>query len=1251
MRLDADTVKALIVALNFVPQDGKSGIYYKVYTSHGGYTIFVDFNREKFIYNADTNPKKSNITVWGKETSNFSQAENLVILECVNRLLEKGYAPSSIELEKVYPSGRGHSGRLDILVKAVNGTPFLMIECKTWGSEYEKERLKMAQNGGQLFNYYCDARATRHLCLYTSRMEAAIEYRNSIVDVEDAWAGLSEVKDIYGHWNKNFKDNGIFDGCSAPYDIRHRALTYGELKGLGGEDSGKIYNQIMEILRHNAISDKPNAFNKLLNLFVCKIVDEDKNADDELDFQWRESDTDETLQLRLNDLYKEGMWRFLEIQVIDYSQDDVAHRLANLDSTTKQWVMEMYTNTRLKKSPNFAFVEVQDERTFAHNAKVVREIVELLQVYKFRYAQRHEFLGNFFELLLNTSIKQEAGQYFTPVPITRFILSALPLKELVQKRVDSRSREPLPTVIDYACGSGHFLTEYMSQMQNIIDSGTIDLRRASPAVKSQFQVWQDIIKFSWASDTVYGIDMDNRLVKTAKVSAFFNGDGNANIVWASGLDHFTKSENYRDKLKRANGQDNGQFDILVSNPPYSVDSFKSTVEHGEDSFELYQYLTSSSSEIECLFVERTKQLLKTGGWAAVILPSSILSNSGIYTRAREILLKYFRVKAIVEPGAGTFMETGTNTVILFLERRGNSDHEDIIREINQFFTVKRDVAVAGLENAFSSFVAAAYSGLSLADYISIFSGHPTEQAKTHELYLNYKREFEEDFIDKAVSAEKEKLLCFLLTHDQEVVLVKAGKGKEQKQFLGYEFSKSRGREGLHWLSGGTKLYDESDPLNPEKVNSYIYRAYLNQRAPVAPELSRYVSYVPLSSLIEYGTSKFDKVINPGKRRELLHSVYPQKELGELCEIKIGGTPSRDVPEYFSGSNLWVSVSELNGGVITDTKEKITDEAVRNSNVKLIPKGTTLVSFKLSLGKTAVAGRDLYTNEAIAALIPKDSSALLGRYLFYLFDGKLIDLDNLKGNNVFGKSLNSEHMRRNVRIPLPPLDIQQKIVDEMAQIEKKMAQAEQDLGSCRSSIVHLVNGVAAPQEKPLSQIAICNPSKSALSDMPDTMAVSFVEMAAVSNDGHITGAVDRLLGDVRKGSYTYFRENDIIVAKITPCMENGKCALAVGLTNGIGMGSSEFHVFRCGDLVLPGYLFAFLNRASVREAAEAVMTGASGHRRVPIEFYRQLSIPLPPISEQRRIVAEIQQVEDQISLLNGQLNMLRMEKDAVLKKYL
>ncbi len=462
MQFSEDAIKRLITAIGYTPQDGKSGIYLKSYQNHDGYCIFVDFNSQKIIYDSDENPSGISIKVWERTTSNFSQSENFVVLECVDSLLEKGYTPSCIELEKTYPSGHGRSGRLDILVKSVDDVPFLMIECKTWGTEFDKEQSKMLKNGGQLFTYYANDRVTEFLCLYASQINDTRERKNIIVDVDPAWVSLSGVKEIYDHWNKNFKDNGIFDSYAAPYDVKHRALTYGKLETLKEEHSGKIYNQIMEILRHNAISDKPNAFNKLLNLFVCKLIDEaDKNPEDELDFQWLENDTYESLQLRLNDLYKKGMLRFLEIEVVDYEQREVYEKLANIeDSLTKQWIMKMYTDTRLKKSPNFAFVEVQDDRTFDLNAKVVREIVELLQAYKFRYEQKHEFLGNFFELLLNTSMKQEAGQFFTPVPITRFIISSLPLAELVQERVDGRQKEPLPTVIDYACGSGHFLTEY-----------------------------------------------------------------------------------------------------------------------------------------------------------------------------------------------------------------------------------------------------------------------------------------------------------------------------------------------------------------------------------------------------------------------------------------------------------------------------------------------------------------------------------------------------------------------------------------------------------------------------------------------------------------------------------------------------------------------------------------------------------------------------------------------------------------------
>ncbi len=124
---------------------------------------------------------------------------------------------------------------------------------------------------------------------------------------------------------------------------------------------------------------------------------------------------------------------------------------------------------------------------------------------------------------------------------------------------------------------------------------------------------------------------------------------------------------------------------------------------------------------------------------------------------------------------------------------------------------------------------------------------------------------------------------------------------------------------------------------------------------------------------------------------------------------------------------------MRGQVITDTKEKITDEAVKKSNVKLIPKGTTLLSFKLSIGKTAIAGADLYTNEAIAALIPQDKDAILDTYIFYVFNSGAINLTNV-GDKAFGKSLNSKYLNEYVMIPIPPIEIQRQIVSECEKID-------------------------------------------------------------------------------------------------------------------------------------------------------------------------------------------------------------------------
>ena len=159
------------------------------------------------------------------------------------------------------------------------------------------------------------------------------------------------------------------------------------------------------------------------------------------------------------------------------------------------------------------------------------------------------------------------------------------------------------------------------------------------------------------------------------------------------------------------------------------------------------------------------------------------------------------------------------------------------------------------------------------------------------------------------------------------------------------------------------------------------------------------------------------------------------------------------------------------------------------------------------------------------------------------------------------------------------------------------------------------------------------------------------MASVSEKGFIADKIDKPLKDLKKGSYTYFAENDIIIAKITPCMENGKCAIAEGLTNGLAMGSSEFHVFRTKEDMNNKFLFALLNRESVRKEGEKNFTGSSGHRRVPPSFYENYKIPVPPFTEQTALVSAISVLEGRIVAAQSVIASAASLKAAVMRQYL
>lgn len=239
--------KKLIQNIGFQAKENTSGIFIKKYSD--GYAIEVDFEKQTFYFGGK-------IKIQGKDIQNISKPEDWVVLECLNKLLEKGYKPENISLEKVYPAGHGFSGRLDICVTREDGSEYLLIECKTYGKEFEKEFTRIKKDGGQLFTYFKFSNKADVIMLYASELKGNdIVSKSEIVKIEDDYRS-GDVKDFYEKWNKLTKDNGVFDSWVKPYNFESKALSIKDLEEIRQEDSSFIFNRFLEILRHNVVSDK-----------------------------------------------------------------------------------------------------------------------------------------------------------------------------------------------------------------------------------------------------------------------------------------------------------------------------------------------------------------------------------------------------------------------------------------------------------------------------------------------------------------------------------------------------------------------------------------------------------------------------------------------------------------------------------------------------------------------------------------------------------------------------------------------------------------------------------------------------------------------------------------------------------------------------------------------------------------------------------------------------------------------------------
>lgn len=954
--------------------------------------------------------------------------ESLVVLECVNRLLEKGYLPQNISLEIPFKAGTQEKGQwLDIMLKK-DDVAFALIECKTFGKEHRQERQKMNKHGGQLFSYFANQTDAKYLILYSTSIETPDKNECDIIKT-DIFKDCTNNAERMKVWDRTTESNGFFES-ELLYDfnagLRKKNLMpisyddiYSTVKN-SNDVNGTIFNRFAEILRRHTVSDKTNSYNKIFNLFLCKIIDEDSSSEDKiLDFQWKNNETAEEVISRLSTLYKKGMQKYMELDVTDHTEKEFEEQLKNLSD--KQEAVKMFQEIRLYKNNEFAFKEVINKRTFDENAKVVKEVVKLLEKYQIKYSCKQAFLGDFFERLLNIGIKQEAGQFFTPVPIARFIVNSIPFEKVINQKINDGEKDFLPRIIDYACGSGHFLTEGMDRLQNIIDE-KINTTNLTQGQKSNISFWQTNketnVAYNWAKDYVYGIEKDYRLVKTTKIACFLNGDGEANIIYGDGLESFG-SEYYRGVLKEKHNKENKQFDVVIANPPFSVECFKETLENGAKDFELFNALGDRSDDIECLFIERTAQLLKDDGICAIILPSTILTNGGIHSKARRLFIENFELRAIQKLHGGVFAATPNTTLVLFGVRRKSRDItlKNIDKLLQEYLSTKLDINYNQNQNVISK-----YCSIIETTFEDFTAKITTDES------------FKKD--------QLQRLKFFLLTNAQPCLIgdydAKSEKGKLEKIFLGYEHSGRQKYEGIHPFPKNaegkinSKLYTDNNPLDGKKVSSYIYKILSDEKidnSNIDTSLHKNIHITTLEKLVNWDEREFSLYVNVDKIQDTAIWKYKLERLDTLYDELLNNKrePISENDRYnIVGEYPYCGATGIIGYI---NKFNFEDECL------LIAEDGGNWS-KNSPTSYIMSGKYWVNNHAHVLLFKNKTTQ---KFIHYALD--FLDLNQYVTPSA-PRKLNQSNLK-SIKIPFPPLEIQQQIIDEISQIEQNGQKVERD----------------------------------------------------------------------------------------------------------------------------------------------------------------------------------------------------------------
>ena len=641
---------------------------------------------------------------------------------------------------------------------------------------------------------------------------------------------------------------------------------------------------------------------------------------------------------------------------------------------------------------------------------VIRLIKEIIKLDINMLYHNEDTIGEIYEYFVNyAGTGTKLGQFFTPRKMMKLLLSYK--KDKFEEIISlNKTIHKQTKVLDTCMGTGGWLVSFYNMFReaDILLSGT-DVKPTT------FQ---------------YGL---------------------MNLILA--LSHFPHEMNCDSSLTTVN---KNKHHIIITNPPFQTgkkfadieasfnikDKVDSDGARGVKLNDVY-HIKNNSPPVQ--FLEMNSYKLKKNGICIIILPYGDLFSGSSNKKMRLFFMDNYNITDIIVFPSGVFTHTGIKTAALVYEKSGCT------KEIN--------------------FIEAAEDCTILTKIFTISA----KIIKNNELiswyYPNY-------VTHKIYEAIKENIILYKLG---EIVSFKNGTGLKKSNIILGEFPVIGGGKkpvGFHndynrnenvilcsssGSAGYISKYDKkiwaSDcfSIDPDITiinNDYLYyllkhrfqeEIFAMQLGAAQPHVYSYqladliIPVPPIkkqTEIIIYLDYIYDNYIystNHILKIEMLNKLYinqqleklPLTKLGSICSLDIGGTPLTKHDEYYTnGTNLWVSIKDLNYDRLYETKKKITDLGVTKSSVKLLPIDTILLSFKLTIGKVAIAGVPLYTNEAIAGINSLDNTVVLNKYLYYYLS--LTDISQDKSGIIGNGSLNKDKLN-NLDIKLPTIEHQHKII--------------------------------------------------------------------------------------------------------------------------------------------------------------------------------------------------------------------------------